>query len=170
MYVLFTADGIPGWFGPKPVQGSEYLAFDNLPDAAKDPFGFLARHKRLPDGVWVEREPPPPPTEEELRAQAEAEAQQRAANEIEAQLAAEKAAIREAKMRGIEFEGVMCSATSADQAGLLAVLTSIQLEGAAFEPTRFEFENGSALVIHLGNYAAFMALWRPFRKSFFKVT
>lgn len=73
----------------------------------------------------------------------------------------------EHKRRGIEFEGVMCSATSQDQAGLTAVLLAIQLQGEAFPPTRFYFENGNILVIHLGNYQAFMAVWLPFRQSFF---
>jgi len=69
---------------------------------------------------------------------------------------------------GIEFDGVMCSATSQDQSGLTAVLLSIQVQGAGFQPTRFEFENGNALVITLANYQAFMAAWVPFRQSFFK--
>lgn len=74
------------------------------------------------------------------------------------------------KLAGVEFEGVMCSATAADQAGLVAVLMDIQTQGAAFEPTRFEFENGNTLVITLANYQAFAAVWRPFRRNFFKVT
>lgn len=73
------------------------------------------------------------------------------------------------KLIGVEFEGVMCSATGADQAGLAAVLLVIQIQGAAFRPTRFWFENGSTLVIHLGNYQAFMSTWMPFRQSFFAV-
>ena len=73
------------------------------------------------------------------------------------------------KLHGIEFEGVMCSATAADQAGLIAVLMAIQLQGASFQPTRFEFDNGNALAIHLGNFQAFTAVWLPFRQSFFTV-
>jgi len=46
------------------------------------------------------------------------------------------------KLVGIEFQGVMCSATLYDQNGLLAILTAYQLQGAAFQPTRFEFANG----------------------------
>lgn len=71
------------------------------------------------------------------------------------------------KLAGIEFDGVMCSATKDDQTGLMAVLLAIQLQGAAFPPTRFEFENGNTLVITLANYQAFMAVWLPFRQSFF---
>lgn len=73
------------------------------------------------------------------------------------------------KVIGIEFEGVMCSATAADQAGLAAVLMAIQLQGASFQPTRFYFENGNTLVITLANYQAFIGTWLPFRQSFFSV-
>ena len=73
------------------------------------------------------------------------------------------------KLVGIEFDGVMCSATSDDQNGLVAVMMAIQLQGAAFEPTRFEFDNGNTLVISLANYQDFMAVWMPFRQSFFAV-
>lgn len=71
------------------------------------------------------------------------------------------------KMVGIQFEGVMCSATKDDQAGLLAVLLSSQLQGAAFKPTRFDFTNGNSLVLSRDNLAAFTAVWMPFRQSFF---
>ena len=71
------------------------------------------------------------------------------------------------KLIGVEFEGVMCSATADDQAGLAAVLLAIQLQGEAFKPTRFEFDNGSELVITLENWQAFAAVWLPFRQSFF---
>lgn len=71
------------------------------------------------------------------------------------------------KQEGVEFEGVLCSATSADQSGLMAVLMAIQIQGASFRPTRFEFENETSLVIHLGNYQKFMSVWVPFRQSFF---
>ena len=73
------------------------------------------------------------------------------------------------KLVGIEFEGVMCSATGNDQSGLVAVMMAIQLQGQAFQPTRFEFDNGNSLVITIANYQAFMAVWMPFRQSFFAV-
>lgn len=73
------------------------------------------------------------------------------------------------KMQGIEFDGVMCSATADDQNGLAAVLVAIQFQGAAFEPTRFHFANGNTLVLTLQNYQAFAAVWLPFRQSFFTV-
>lgn len=71
------------------------------------------------------------------------------------------------KFVGVEFNGVMCSATAADQAGLAAVLLAIQLQGANFQPTKFYFENGNTLVITLANWEAFAAVWLPFRQSFF---
>jgi hypothetical protein len=71
------------------------------------------------------------------------------------------------KMVGIEFQGVMCSATMYDQSGLLAVLIDYQLETVTFQPTRFEFANGNSLVITKDNIHAFIAVWKPFRKSFF---
>lgn len=71
------------------------------------------------------------------------------------------------KLIGVVFEGVQCSATSQDQAGLTAVFLAIQMQGAAFPPTRFEFENGGVLVIHLSNWQAFAATWTAFRQSFF---
>lgn len=74
------------------------------------------------------------------------------------------------KLVGVLFQGVMCSATAADQNGLASVLLAIQLQGAAFQPTRFYFENGNTLVISLANYEAFIAVWLPFRQSFFAVT
>ena len=79
----------------------------------------------------------------------------------------QEANIANAKYAGVEFDGVMCSATAADQNGLMAVFLSIQIQGASFVPTQFSFENGSELVITLSNYQAFMAVWLPFRQSFF---
>lgn len=72
------------------------------------------------------------------------------------------------KMIGIEFDGVMCSATSQDQGGLMAVLTAIQIQGAGFQPTQFQFENGNSLTITRANYQSFISTWLPFRQSFFK--
>ena len=74
-----------------------------------------------------------------------------------------------AKLAGIEFEGVMISATAEDQNGLTAVLLAIQLQGAAFTGTRFNFENGSSLNITLENYQALIDAWVPFRQSFFTI-
>ena len=71
------------------------------------------------------------------------------------------------KLTGIEFDGVMCSATRDDQAGLMAVLMAKQMQGDAFKPTSFYFANGNKLVITKDNIAAFTAVWMPFRQSFF---
>ena len=103
--------------------------------------------------LWQNRQP----TAEEIAAR-------------EAEMAAEAKAAEDAalKLAGIAFEGVMCSATSDDQAGLTAVLLAIQLQGAGFQPTEFRFANGNRLVISLANYAAFAAAWMPFRQSFFR--
>lgn len=72
------------------------------------------------------------------------------------------------KLTGIEFDGVMCSATSADAAGLLQVKAGIEMMGANFK-TKFLFANGNALVITAANFTAFMQVWVPFRQSFFAV-
>ena len=152
LHVLFTPEGIPGWIGNTPRDGSEPVEGLTI--------DFLAAHRRTAEGDWVKRDPvvPVPPTAEAIAAQEAA----RLASEREA-------AERERKVAGVEFEGVMCSATAEDQAGLAAVLVAIQMQGAAFQPTVFHFENGSRLVIHLGNWQAFAATWLPFRQSFFLV-
>lgn len=137
-WVVFEADGRPGTISGLEMPGAEWVEVDHK---------TLETMRRV-DGVWIPREPVPVVDAEPPEP--------------------DPAAIEEArKIEGIAFEGVMCSATSADQAGLMAVLTAIQLQGAGFKPTRFEFENGSRLVIHLGNYQAFIAAWLPFRQSFF---
>ena len=79
------------------------------------------------------------------------------------------APIIDPKLIGVEFDGIMCSATAQDQNGLAAVFLAIQLQGANFNPTRFEFDNGSTLIITLANWQQFAAVWLPFRQSFFAV-
>jgi hypothetical protein len=71
------------------------------------------------------------------------------------------------KMVGVEFEGVMCSATKNDQDGLVAVLVASQLQGENFQPTQFAFENGNQLLISNSNIQAFISAWMPFRQSFY---
>ena len=150
MWVRFTADGIPAWFGPAPVEGAERV--EGVDEET------LLTCRRV-GGKWVAREPvvPAPPTPEEIEA-AQAE-------RLQASRQADAAA---RKLAGFEFDGVMCSATSADQAGLTAVFLAIQLRGQDFLPVRFEFENGSALVITEANHESFIARWLPFRQSFFR--
>lgn len=72
------------------------------------------------------------------------------------------------KMVGVAFDGVMCSATRDDQNGLVAVLAAYQLQGANFAPTLFEFANGNKLRLTAQNMQSFIAVWMPFRQSFFK--
>jgi hypothetical protein len=71
------------------------------------------------------------------------------------------------KLVGVAFDGVMCSATGQDQNGLVAVHLSIQLQGAAFPATRFQFDNGNTLIITAQNHQDFMEIWLPFRQSFY---
>ncbi len=72
------------------------------------------------------------------------------------------------KMVGIEFEGVMCSATRDDQNGILAVIVAYQLQGDAFKSTVFQFVNGTRLTITKENIKKFLGKWMPFRQSFFE--
>jgi hypothetical protein len=72
------------------------------------------------------------------------------------------------KMVGIEFEGVMCSATRDDQNGLVAVIIAHQLQKTSFQPTEFKFVNGNRLLMTYENLPKFLAVWMPFRQSFFK--
>lgn len=71
------------------------------------------------------------------------------------------------KLVGVEFEGVMCSATGDDAAGLLQIEAAIRLTGDALTP--MHFSNGTVHFIGKDNYQAFMAVWVPFRDSFFEV-
>lgn len=78
----------------------------------------------------------------------------------------ERAAYEEAKpskIKGVEFEGVMCSATSEDMWGLASVKPWIQ----AGNDVNFHFSNGNKLVLTSLNLSAFEIVWTPFRASFF---
>lgn len=74
---------------------------------------------------------------------------------------------REMMLKGVEFDGVFCSVTKEDQAGLLAVLTAFQIQGPQFKPTTFYFKNGNKLRLSLDNIQQFIAVWMPYRQSFF---
>jgi hypothetical protein len=82
LHVLFTKDGIPGWIGSDPREGSEPVE-----DLTVE---FLAAHRRTAKGKWVERSPVEgaDPSAEEIAAQREAEYQ--------AALAARDVALRQA--------------------------------------------------------------------------
>jgi len=149
-WVIFDGKGNPAWFGSPRQDGAEWV---EGVDAA-----FLISHRRLPSGKWVPREPekPVPPSPEEIAAAKAEEERQRRKAEDEAR-----------KWEGVEFEGVMCSATKDDQNGLVSVWVDYQTSPADFDPTEFQFANGSRLLIHKGNVREFAALWRPFRRQFF---
>lgn len=74
------------------------------------------------------------------------------------------------KHRGFPFQGVMCSATAEDQNGVTAVLTAYQLDKSAFTETRFDFSNGSRLLITKDNIEQFASEWIRFRQAFFNNT
>lgn len=80
---------------------------------------------------------PPPPTQEQLKS-------------IE-------------KRKGIEFDGVMCSATAQDMWGLNSVKSWV----ASGNTVNFHFDNGNTLELTAENIDAFEAVWIPFRASFF---
>ena len=71
---------------------------------------------------------------------------------------------RQLKLGGIEFDGVMCSATSRDMWGLSAIKDWVR----SGSQTNFEFENGNVLTITEDNIDEFEATWIPFRSSFFQ--
>lgn len=67
------------------------------------------------------------------------------------------------KLKGVEFEGVMCSAVKDDQFGIGSLYQAIKA-GSEFN---FEFENGNSLKLTPSNIDDFMNVWGPFRNSFF---
>ncbi|CAH9015716.1 putative DUF4376 domain-containing protein [Vibrio phage 393E50-1] len=67
------------------------------------------------------------------------------------------------KLLGVEFEGVMCSATKEDMWGLNSVHAFVK----AGNDIDFEFDNGSVLKLTADNVEDFYAVWSPFRASFF---
>lgn len=83
-----------------------------------------------------------------------------------AEQAAQLAKIEDAaaKLVGVEFDGVMCSATAEDQHGL-ADIEAVVRAGMAIN---FHFENGTKLALATDNIDAFRAVWFPFRLSFFQ--
>jgi hypothetical protein len=70
---------------------------------------------------------------------------------------------RRSKLAGVEFQGVLCSATSEDMYGLASIRHFLQAGGSA----NFEFSNGNVLALSANNMAEFEAVWVPFRQSFF---
>lgn len=71
LHCILTSDGIPGWIGPLPREGSQEISWpDDFPAGVTDPVLFLAAHRRLPDGGWEKRAPPPPKSAEEVASEA----------------------------------------------------------------------------------------------------
>ena len=70
---------------------------------------------------------------------------------------------QEVKLEGIEFEGVMCSATAEDQWGLASIREHV-LNGLK---TNFKFSNGAVITLTPDNMLQLEAVWIPFRASFF---
>jgi hypothetical protein len=70
LWVRFTDDGIPAWFGPAWVDGAEFV--EGVTGET------LITHRRV-DGEWVLRDPQPQPTPEEIEALAKAQAADAAA-------------------------------------------------------------------------------------------
>ena len=92
IHIKFTEDGIPGWFGPAPIDGSEVV---DLTGIGGDPIPFLASHRRV-NGEWVLRDPVKPVelTAEEIAAETEAEAAAQAEAEAARQEAIEMEIVR----------------------------------------------------------------------------
>lgn len=90
------------------------------------------------------------------QAELDAQATQMAKQESKAQMAIDK-------LSGVDFNGVMCSATSEDMWGLSSVKNWI----VSGNDVNFSFSNGNKLVLNADNIAAFEAVWIPFRASFF---
>jgi hypothetical protein len=69
LHVLFTTDGIPGWIGSAPLDGSEPVEGVTIE--------FMAGHRRTTGGKWVPRARvmPVPPTPEAIAEAAEADYQ-----------------------------------------------------------------------------------------------
>ena len=77
---------------------------------------------------------------------------------------------KKSQLVGIEFQGVMCSATGDDQTGLSAIFLKhslAKMAGKTFPDVHFRFENGSRLTLNAGNIDDLDAVWTPFRMSFF---
>jgi hypothetical protein len=68
------------------------------------------------------------------------------------------------KLKGVKFEGVLCSAEAEDMWGLSSIKEFIK----AGNSTPFVFNNGNTLLLTPDNLSAFEAVWVPFRLGFFK--
>lgn len=74
-----------------------------------------------------------------------------------------------AKLAGVDFDGVMCSATGEDQSGVNRIELDLLLAGEAqFKSTVFEFANGNQITLTSANVVRFLSVWRAFRRGFFE--
>lgn len=161
-WVILDDQGRAGWIGPEPTERAVWVDGQDLETLLTHRVvGHTVVDGWVVGGKWVLRDPvvdPGPSPEAVAALEAEAAAAQFAAEESER------------KMRGVEFDGVMCSATGQDQSGLMAVLTGIELAkaiGSDYGTTGFIFENGTRINISTQNAYQLAAVWVPFRKSFF---
>lgn len=136
-----------GWAGPFP---------DNVDDLTESYINESV--DGLPRLRWADGQEPL--TAEELRTVVNANIDAYNASITEQQSELDEDA---RKLTGVEFNGVMCSATSKDMWGL----TSVEAWVASGNDVPFEFENGNVLLLTAANYSAFRAVWVPFRASFF---
>ena len=88
----------------------------------------------------------------------------KAATLAEQEAQAKKQSDAELKLAGVEFDGVMCSATAEDQHGL-ADVEAVVRGGLNIN---FHFENGTKLLLTSLNIDGFRSVWFPFRLSFFE--
>ncbi len=121
MWVLFEQNGIPGWFGPEPIAGTEWVEGVEA--------SVLCSHRRTAKGKWVLRTPSPvvEPTEEERAAARLAE--------HEAALTARAEAVREALAREADplfFQWQRGEATEADWLQAVAAVKSRHPKPAAY--------------------------------------
>lgn len=129
----------------KDKDGNVYAYESAAEKAAFGPAGLIAM-----TAAQVEAHLNPPKTEEELAAEA---------------AALEKERVSAAKLTGVEFEGVMCSATKEDAWGLSSISPWVQ----AGNSVAFEFDNGNVLVITPENQLEFQRVWAAFRATFFPI-
>ena len=99
LHVVFTGDGIPGWIGTEPREGSEPVAKD---------LAFLIAHRRTVKGAWLPRPAAVPVEPSAADCVAEAEAGRQAAQEAR-DLALREALAAEADPMFFKWQRDECS-------------------------------------------------------------
>lgn len=112
LHVLFTKDGIPGWIGNAPREGSEPVEGLTIE--------FLAGHRRTAKGNWLARaiSEPVAPTPAEIAAEAEAA--------HAAALEARDRALREALAAEADPQFFRWQRGEADREGWLGAVVSVK--------------------------------------------